>query len=93
MTQPIDTQTGTTDRLKGLYKIGGIMALIIVLLIPVQMFIFIAWPPPDNVLDFFNLFHKNPLLGLLSLDLLYIVNIVYSFHLYQYCIFEQYLLI
>ncbi|MDY0015599.1 MAG: DUF4386 family protein [Bacteroidales bacterium] len=74
MTQHIDPQTGTTDRLKGLYKIGGIMALIIVLLIPVQMFIFIAWPPPDNVLDFFKLFHKNPLLGLLSLDLLYIVN-------------------
>ncbi|MBY0433595.1 MAG: DUF4386 family protein [Cyclobacteriaceae bacterium] len=59
------------DSLKGLYKIGGVMALVIVVLIPVQIFIFIAWPPPDNPLDYFLLFQKNWLLGLLSLDLLY----------------------
>jgi len=74
MTQLRETQMETTDSLKRLYKIGGMMAILIVLLIPIQMFIFIAWPPPDNVLDFFNLFHKNWFLGLLSLDLLYILN-------------------
>lgn len=63
-----------TDNLNGLYKIGGIMAIIIVILIPIQMIIFIAWPPPDNVQGFFDLFNKNWLLGLLSLDFLYILN-------------------
>jgi hypothetical protein len=64
----------TNDNLKGLCKIGGIMAIVIVLIIPIQMGIFIVWPPPDNALDFFNLFQNNWLLGLLSLDLLYILS-------------------
>lgn len=62
------------DNLKGLCKIGGIMAIVIVLIIPIQMSIFIAWPPPDNALNFFTLFQNNWLLGLLSLDLLYILS-------------------
>jgi hypothetical protein len=74
MNQLTDTAINPPDNLKELFKIGGIMAIIIVILIPVQMFIFIAWPPPDNTLDFFALFNKNWFLGLLSLDLLYIVN-------------------
>ncbi len=74
MNQLSKTEIKFSDNLKELYKIGGIMAIIIVILIPIQMFIFIVWPPPDNVLDFFDLFNKNWLLGLLSLDLLYILN-------------------
>lgn len=50
------------------------MTRIIVVLIPIQLFIHITWPPPDSVLGFFELFNKNWLLGLLSLDLLYILN-------------------
>ncbi len=74
MNQLSTTEMKPPDNLKEFYKIGGIMAIIIVILIPIQMFIFVAWPPPDNALDFFDLFHKNWLLGLLSLDLLYILN-------------------
>ncbi len=82
MTQLMDTKMESTDNLNGLYKIGGIMAIIIVILIPVQMIIFISFPPPDNALDFFNLFNKNWLLGLLSLDLLYILNNVLLIFVY-----------
>jgi hypothetical protein len=71
-----------SDNLKGLYKISGIMAIVIVLLIPVQMFIFMAWPPPDNALDYYLLFQKNWFLGLLSLDLLYILNNVLLIFVY-----------
>jgi hypothetical protein len=59
---------------KGLYKIGGVAALLSVLLIPVQVFIFVRWPPPVTVTDWFNLFQENWFLGLLSLDLLYLLN-------------------
>lgn len=63
-----------TSKRKTLYKIGGAAALGSILLIPIQIGIFIAWPPPEAVGDWFDLFQANWLLGLLSLDLLYILN-------------------
>jgi hypothetical protein len=59
---------------KWLYKVGGVAALIMAALIPIQSFIFIAWPPPSTVIDYFTLFQNNKLLGLLDLDLLLIVD-------------------
>ena len=63
-----------TEDWNKLCHLGGIMALIVVAIIPVQIFIFGLWPPPKEVLGFFELLHKNWFLGLLSLDLLYLVN-------------------
>lgn len=57
-----------------LYRIGGLSALLIVALIPIQLIVFISYPPPTNAADFFELFNRSWFLGLLSLDLLYIVN-------------------
>jgi len=59
---------------KKLYKIAGISALVIVLIIPVQVVIFSLFPPPEDTIGFMKLFHDNWLLGLLSLDLLYYFN-------------------
>jgi hypothetical protein len=61
-------------RWKSLYRIGAAAALVGVALIPVQIIIFVVWPPPTTVTDWFTLFQDNWLLGLLSLDLLYILN-------------------
>ncbi len=55
---------------KGLYRAGGIAALIVVVLIPLQAFLFIAFPPPSTVVDYFSLFQQNPFLGFVDLDLL-----------------------
>jgi hypothetical protein len=69
------TNTVITDsHWKSLYKISGMATLIMLALIPVQIIIFIAYPPPTTVNGFFLLFQKNWLIGLLSLDFLYIVN-------------------
>jgi hypothetical protein len=57
-----------------LLKFGGVAAIIIVLLIPLQITIFAVFPPPADPLGFYELFHQHWLLGLLSLDLLYIIN-------------------
>ena len=57
-----------------LYNIGGSAAIGSILLIPIQVVIFITWPPPTAITDWFTLFQENWLLGLLSLDLLYILN-------------------
>ena len=62
------------NELNKLYKIAGIATVIIVLLIPVQIFIFGMYPPPATPKGFFELFNQNWFLGLLSLDLIYIVN-------------------
>ncbi len=59
---------------KGLYRAGGIAALIVVVLIPLQSLLFIAFPPPSTALDYFTLFQQNKLLGLLDLDLLLTVD-------------------
>ena len=55
-------------------KYGGISALLIVCIIPLQLIIFTLSPPPSTAVGFIELFHSNWLLGLLSLDLLYYVN-------------------
>lgn len=58
----------------GLFKTGvwaGIAMLVIMIL---QILIFIAWPPPQSTEGFFELFQQSWLLGLLSMDLLYILN-------------------
>ena len=49
---------------------------------PVQVAIFIAWPPPVTVTGFFEVFLDNALRGLLNLDLLYIVSNVLLIPLY-----------
>ena len=63
-----------TEDWSKLCRLGGIMALIVVAIIPIQIVVFGLWPPPKEVLGFFELFQRNWFLGLLSLDLLYLVN-------------------
>jgi hypothetical protein len=65
----------TTDpRWKGLYKASGAAAIALLLSIPIQIIIFIAWPPPSTVEGFFTVFQNNWFLGLLNLDLLYMLT-------------------
>jgi hypothetical protein len=71
-----------TPSWKEIYRVGGVAALLSVLFIPVQIAIFITWPPPDKVIDWFMLFEDNWLLGLLSMDLLYLLNNTYLILIY-----------
>lgn len=56
---------------KPLYRIAQYSALTMLILIPIQIIIFVASPPPDTVKGFFELYQYQPFLGLLSLDFLY----------------------
>lgn len=73
MNQPASIDNEAVS-MKGLYRIGAVAALIGVVVMVFQIVIYVAWPPPGTVEGFFALFQENPLLGLLSLDLLYILN-------------------
>lgn len=57
-----------------IYRLALIAAFASIAIIPLQMSIFIIWPLPTNVLQWFELYEQNWLLGILSLDLLLIVQ-------------------
>ena len=59
---------------KGLYKVGGLAALVMAVFIPIQTIVFIVSPPPNTVPGWFALFQNNWFLGLLDMDLLLIVD-------------------
>jgi hypothetical protein len=68
---PVD---GELARWRGAIAVAGWAALASVALTFVQVWIYVQWPPPESVGGFYALFNESPLLGLLSFDLLYIVN-------------------
>jgi hypothetical protein len=61
-----------------LYRIGAAAALLTAILIPLQVLAFIRWPPPldGTALDWFQLFARNRLAGLLAMDLLLMADYV-----------------
>ncbi len=61
-----------------LHKIGGVAALIMAIIIPLQLIVFIVSPPPTTVTGWFTLFQNNNLLGLLSFEFLFVVYGVLS---------------
>ena len=42
-----------------LYRIGGVAALVIVGLVPIQIIILVISPPPTTVMGFFSLFQQK----------------------------------
>jgi hypothetical protein len=74
---PILPDDTTDPRWRALYRAGGAAALIMVALIVVQVIVYAVWPPPafdGPALPWFELLQDNQLLGLLSLDLLYLID-------------------
>lgn len=61
---------------RALYTIGGMSALVVLLMIPAQVVLYIIYPPPDTVGGFFAMMQENALVGLISLDLFYMLTIV-----------------
>jgi hypothetical protein len=59
-----------------------VAAVIMLALIPVQIAVFTAFPPPDSAEGFLTLFQDNWLLGFLSMDFLYLINTVILVILY-----------
>lgn len=75
MNQAPETES-TDPRWRLLYRLAGAGALISAVFIPIQVLVFIVWPPPleGTAVDWFALFQDNPLVGLLDLDLLLVAD-------------------
>jgi hypothetical protein len=63
---------------KRLYTLGGAASLLMVLIVPMQLIVFMIAPPQTTAADWFTLFQKNALLGLLGFELLMIVYVIAS---------------
>lgn len=59
---------------KPLLKITGLALYAIIFLVVIQIVVFVVSPPPKDVIGFFNLFQKNAILGLLSLDAIMFID-------------------
>jgi hypothetical protein len=59
-----------------LCRVGAAAALASAVLIPIQVAVFVVWPPPldGTAADWFALLHRNRLAGLVDLDLLLAVD-------------------
>jgi hypothetical protein len=66
----------------GLVLLGAWVALASVAMIVVQIGIYLVWPPPGTTLEFFELLIANPVYGIVTLDVLYIVSNVLAYLLY-----------
>ena len=59
-----------------LYRIGAGVAVAMLILMPIAVLGFVMAPPPATASDSFALFQQSSLLGLLSLDLIYMLEIL-----------------
>lgn len=59
-----------------LYRIAGVAALAVAVIIPFQIAVLIVWPPPlqGGAGEWFAMFQRNPLIGLINLDLLLVAD-------------------
>lgn len=69
-------RSSTDPRWRGLFLAGAIGAALTAACIPLQVLLFIAWPPPASrdVTDWFLLFNEYPVRGILSMDLVMMVE-------------------
>lgn len=59
-----------------LFVYGGTAALLSALIIPIQIVVFLLWPPPlqGGAAEWFALYEKSPIIGLIDLDLLLVLD-------------------
>ena len=55
---------------------------LLVVLIPIQMVLFIIFPHPNTILEWFTLFNDTPIIGFIGFDIVYIFSNVLMIFLY-----------
>jgi len=81
----VDDDRGLRDDVRqwaGLVTTGAWAALASVVMIVVQIALYVAWPPPETTVDFFELLLAHPVRGVIALDVLYVVSNLLAFLLY-----------
>ena len=69
-----DTVDLTMNSNQSFIRLTKWLTILMILIIPIQVMIFMFVPMPEDALGFITLMHDNPVMGLLHMDLLYILN-------------------
>jgi hypothetical protein len=69
-----DNDDNSEPRWKGLFRLGGVTAVVIAALLLAEIVVYAALPQPANVVERFTQLRTNALFGLLTLDLLGIIS-------------------
>lgn len=69
-----ESKNNKLSKWKPLIRIAGYSLWIILIFVFIQIVVYVVSPPPKDVVGFFNLYQKNVLLGLLSLDLIMLAD-------------------
>ena len=72
LSQPHQGQ-GLPD-LRMIFHVGALAAIAMLALMISQIVIFVIWPPPQTAGEMIALFGQSAILGLLSMDFLYLIN-------------------
>ena len=64
----------TINSNQGFIRLTKWLIILMILIIPIQVLIFMLIPMPEDALGFLTLMHDNPIMGLLHMDLMYILN-------------------
>ena len=56
------------------FRAGAFAAIAMLVIMAAQIVIFVIWPPPQTAGEMIALFNQNAILGLLSMDFLYLIN-------------------
>lgn len=56
------------------FRAGAFAAIAMLVIMAAQIVIFVIWPPPQTTGEMIALFNQNAILGLLSMDFLYLIN-------------------
>ena len=67
---------------RGLLRTGMWAAWAGIAMVVIQMTIYVFWPPPETAEGYFDLLIDHPLIGMLSLDVLYAVSNLLAFLVY-----------
>jgi hypothetical protein len=71
----VATLRGVNDeRLTTVSRMGAWAAIAIIALVPVQLVVYVVAPPPDSVIDWYELFDRNRLVALVDFDLVLLLD-------------------
>ena len=59
------------NSLKPYYNFCILTIILMIVLIPIQIVLFILFPHPTTIIEWFTLFKNNPILGFISFDIIY----------------------
>jgi len=81
-TEKYDYNKIQSESMIAIYRAGIIATVFMLTMIPVQIIIYLFWPHPTNISDWFLLFQRNWIVGLISFDFLYLLSMIASILLY-----------